>query len=81
MQLRFTQKNMCLIKLFSVIYLKQFLRVPDEECYTIIQFLYVLLKITCHHLKYKHTKKCVKETQRCTLHYIECINNTHFWTR
>lgn len=34
--------------------LEQFLGVPDEERDAFIQFFYVFLKITCHHLKHKN---------------------------
>lgn len=57
----YTQKD--LTKKHNVIYLEQFLRVPDEECYVIIQLLYVPLKITCHHLEHKQ-KIIIKEVSR-----------------
>lgn len=42
-------------------YLEKFLRVPDEERYAIIQLLDVSLKITCHHLQHRYTKKKVRK--------------------
>lgn len=38
-------------------YLEQFLRVPDEECDAIIQFLDVSLQVTCQHLQQKKIQK------------------------
>lgn len=38
---------------FKASHLKQFLWMPDEERYAIIQFLNVFLQITCHHLQHK----------------------------
>lgn len=38
---------------FKAMYLEQFLRVPDEESYAVVQFLNVSLQITCHHLQHE----------------------------
>lgn len=47
-------------------YLEQFLRVPDEERYAIIQFLYVSLQVTCQHLQQKKIQKVrFKEIVQC----------------
>lgn len=52
-------------------YLEQFLRVPDEERYAIIQFLDVSLQVTCQHLQQKKIQKVrFKEIVQCWMLYV-----------